>query len=78
MRWNVQLIDCARACASVVLPTPGTSSTSRCPPARSVTAARRTASAFPRMTLSTAARRRATRSAASATDSAEAASISAG
>ena len=36
MRWNEQWKERARACASVVLPTPGTSSISRWPRASSV------------------------------------------
>ncbi len=55
MRWKVQSSARASACASVVLPTPGTSSTNRCPPAIKVTMARRTASGFPLMTCSIAA-----------------------
>jgi len=68
MRWKVQLSARASACASVVLPTPGTSSIRRWPPASSATMARRTASGLPRMTRSMAACKRATASAASATD----------
>src|SRR5215469_3738407 len=40
----------ARACPSVVLPTPGTPSISRCPRARMLTNARRTTSSLPRIT----------------------------
>ena len=65
MRWKVQSRARASACASVVLPTPGTSSMSRWPPARSVTTARRTASGLPLMTLPTAPRSASILSAAS-------------
>ena len=47
-------MDRARALASMVLPTPGTSSMSRCPSASSTISASLTASAFPSMTDSTA------------------------
>src|SRR5579864_9434480 len=40
----------ARACPSVVLPTPGTPSMSRCPRAKMLTSARRTTSSLPRIT----------------------------
>src|SRR5215467_2949314 len=40
----------ARACPSVVLPTPGTPSMSRCPRAKMLTRARRTTSSLPRIT----------------------------
>src|SRR5208283_1654276 len=40
----------ARACPSVVLPTPGTPSMSRCPRAKIETRARRTTSSLPRIT----------------------------
>src|SRR5438876_3079665 len=47
-RWKVHDMDRAMACASVVLPTPGTSSMSRCPQASRHTSERLTASGFPR------------------------------
>src|SRR5467141_3253258 len=50
MRWNEQWKEFASAWASVVLPTPGTSSTSRCPLASIATMARRMTSSLPRMT----------------------------
>ncbi len=50
MRWNEQWNEFASACASVVLPTPGTSSTSRWPLASIATMARRMTSSLPRMT----------------------------
>lgn len=49
--WKLQLNDLAIACARVVLPTPGTSSNKRCPPASKATTEKRIASSFPRMTL---------------------------
>src|SRR5712692_984615 len=50
MRWNEQWKEFASACASVVLPTPGTSSISRCPLDSSATIERRMTSSLPRMT----------------------------
>src|SRR5271169_3800384 len=50
MRWKEQSRPRASACASVVLPTPGTPSISRCPRANSATSARRTTSSVPRIT----------------------------
>src|SRR5271163_1037541 len=47
MRWNEQRKERARACASVVLPTPGTSSISRCPRASSVVRASWMTSSLP-------------------------------
>ncbi len=55
-RCQARPSTCASACASVVLPTPGTSSMSRWPRASRQVRARRTASGLPRMTLSSAAR----------------------
>src|SRR6202048_91249 len=40
----------AKACPSVVLPTPGTPSIKRCPRAKMLTSASRTTSSFPRIT----------------------------
>src|SRR5882724_8550231 len=40
----------AKACAKVVLPTPGTPSSNRCPRAKIETSAKRTTSSLPRMT----------------------------
>src|ERR1022692_973579 len=59
----------ASACPSVVLPTPGTPSISRCPRAKMLTSARRTTSSFPRIT-----RRRAFSSSAALWDTAVAVS----
>src|SRR5438876_1032866 len=47
-RWKVQETERASACANVVLPTPGTSSISRCPRAKRHTSERLTASGLPR------------------------------
>ena len=47
MRWKLTPRDLARACASVVLPTPGTSSIRRCPRASSPITASRTTSGLP-------------------------------
>src|SRR5262245_10298716 len=47
IRWNSAPIERASAAASVVLPTPGTSSMSRWPRARSPTTAKRTEPLFP-------------------------------
>ena len=47
MRWNEAPMDRARPEASVVLPTPGTSSISRCPRATRPMTASRTTSGFP-------------------------------
>src|ERR1700687_48726 len=62
IRWKVQSRARARAWPSVVLPTPGTPSISRCPLAKMETRARRRTSSLPRMTVrrlfsSSAARR---------------------
>ena len=54
MRRTEQPVDRASALASIVLPTPGTSSISTCPSASRTVSARRTASDFPSMTDSTA------------------------
>src|SRR5271165_6016944 len=48
-RWKLQATDRASAWARVVLPTPGTSSISKCPRARAHTNDRRMASGFPRI-----------------------------
>src|ERR671912_256222 len=56
MRRTEQSIERARALASIVLPTPGTSSMSRCPSASRATRARRTTSVLPSMTRSMLAR----------------------
>src|SRR5580658_8161275 len=48
-RWKPQATARANAWASVVLPTPGTSSISRCPRASKQTIESRTTSGFPRM-----------------------------
>ena len=53
MRLTVQSMERASALASDVLPTPGTSSTSRWPSASSVTSAMRTTSGLPTSTRST-------------------------
>ena len=50
MRRTVQSMDFARDLASIVLPTPGTSSMSRWPSASSTVTAVRTTSGFPSMT----------------------------
>ena len=54
MRRTEQSMDRASALASIVLPTPGTSSMSRCPSASRTISASLTASAFPSMTDSMA------------------------
>jgi hypothetical protein len=54
MRRTEQSIDRASALASIVLPTPGTSSMSRCPSASKTMSASLTASALPSMTDSMA------------------------
>src|SRR6266849_1190408 len=59
----------ARACPSVVLPTPGTPSMSKCPRAKTLTSASRTTSSLPRIT-----RRRAFSSSAALWDTAMAVS----
>ena len=64
-RRTEQSIERASALASIVLPTPGTSSTSRWPSASSTVTASRTASLLPSMTVSTAS---AMRAPATATD----------
>src|ERR1700730_1405102 len=48
-RWKSERTLRARACARVVLPTPGTSSISRCPRASREASDRRSTSAFPRI-----------------------------
>src|SRR5712671_3060330 len=48
-RWKFEWTLRARACASVVLPTPGTSSISRCPRARRQASDRRSTSDLPRI-----------------------------
>ena len=53
MRRNEQSMDRAIAFASIVLPTPGTSSMRRCPSATSATSASRISAFFPRTTRST-------------------------
>ena len=53
MRRTVASTEAARARASIVLPTPGTSSMSRCPSASRHTKALRTASGLPSITLPT-------------------------
>ena len=55
IRCTVQSIERPRARASIVLPTPGTSSSSRWPPASRVTRAVSICSVFPSMTLEIAA-----------------------
>ncbi len=52
IRWKLQSIERARDFASRVLPTPGTSSTSACPPAISVCTTRLISSCLPWMTRS--------------------------
>jgi len=52
MRLTVQSTDFANARASIVLPTPGTSSMSRCPSASSTVSAVCTASRLPSITVS--------------------------
>src|ERR1700678_193284 len=47
MRWNEQRNERANACASVVLPTPGTSSISKCPRASSAVSASWITSSLP-------------------------------
>src|SRR5215470_4066271 len=49
MRWKLQSSARASACASVVFPTPGTPSISRCPWASTETSARRMTSSLPRI-----------------------------
>src|SRR5438270_3112497 len=48
-RWKLHCTERAKACASVVLPTPGTSSIKRCPRARAHTSDSRTTSGLPRI-----------------------------
>src|SRR5205823_6351353 len=57
MRWNLHASDCASACPSVVLPTPGTSSIRRWPSASKATIARSIVCCFPFMVFSLASRR---------------------
>ena len=64
MRRKLASTERASACASVVLPTPGTSSTSTCPPATHASTQWRTTSDLPRNARSTLARRRPANSAA--------------
>src|SRR5690606_10137938 len=59
MRWTVQSMLRPRALASIVLPTPGTSSTRRCPWARSTVITVRTTSFLPSMTPAMASSMRA-------------------
>ncbi len=66
MRRTVQSTERASALASMVLPTPGTSSSSRWPSASSTVSAIRTASGLPSITLSTDARTRSTTAVSSA------------
>ena len=66
MRWKVPPIERASARASVVLPTPGTSSISRWPRASSATTAWRMAPGLPRSTRATFASSAATSSAGAA------------
>ncbi len=56
MRRTEQSTERASALASIVLPTPGTSSISRCPSASSTVSASRTTSGLPSITCSTAPR----------------------
>src|SRR4051794_34249292 len=56
IRRTVASIDAASAFASMVLPTPGTSSSRRCPSASRTISDVRTTSVFPSMTVSTAER----------------------
>ncbi len=58
MRRTEQSMDLASALASIVLPTPGTSSMSRCPSASSTVSESRTTSGLPSITLSTDLRTR--------------------
>jgi hypothetical protein len=58
MRRTEQSIDRASALESIVLPTPGTSSISRCPSASSTVSAIRTTSGLPSITFSTDRRTR--------------------
>jgi hypothetical protein len=69
MRRKLASRERARAWARVVLPTPGTSSSSRWPPATSVSTARRTTSGLPRSARSTLERRRPAHAAASTVES---------
>ena len=77
MRANEQSSERARARASVVLPTPGTSSTSTCPSASSATTARSTVAGSPLTARRTFAitRSAASRALSSSRGSASAASI---
>ena len=58
MRWKVQAVERASARASMVLPTPGTSSSSRWPRQSRVTSASRASWDLPMMTRSTLSSRR--------------------
>jgi len=55
MRWNELSSDFANAFASVVLPMPGTSSSSTCPSHSSATSSSSTVSSLPTMTRATLA-----------------------
>src|SRR5262245_22990257 len=66
MRWKARPSERARAWARVVLPTPGTSSTSTCPLASRQTVARRMTSRLPRITRATLSSSRPMGSAAAA------------
>src|SRR5439155_12950071 len=57
MRWNLHASDDAKACPSVVLPTPGTSSIRRWPSASNATIARSIVCCFPFMVFAIASRR---------------------
>lgn len=60
MRRTEQSMDRASALASIVLPTPGTSSMRRCPSASNTVSESRTTSGLPSITPSTALRTRST------------------
>ncbi len=60
MRRTEQSMERASALASIVLPTPGTSSMSRCPSASSTVSESRTTSGLPSITSSTEPRTRST------------------
>jgi hypothetical protein len=77
-RRNVAPTARANARASVVLPTPGTSSTSKCPRASAVTTERSTTSGLPASAEPTALRRRLATSTARATPSESAGALRAG
>jgi len=71
IRRTVQSIDLASAFASIVLPTPGTSSISRCPSASSTVTATSTTSGLPSITVSMAWRTRPATSVSSSKSMAE-------